>query len=134
MKSFITFVLCLFSLQLLACPNLTGTYKDEDDNLISITQINCEQTVWSDADSSKTLLADNIERVIQEEGKMKAFGKASFTTTDFVLDIRVDYGTPVPSNIPTHFLTSYHIDKFNNMIERAESSQGLETIIYRRVK
>jgi hypothetical protein len=134
MKTIIAITLTLLSLQVLACPDLTGTFKDEDDNLLTISQAKCEQTVWSDSEESTTLIADNVERVVEKEGDNVAYGKARFTNTDFVLELRVVYSGSVPDDFPTHFLTSYRIDKFNNMVEKVESTQGTSYVTFRRTK
>jgi hypothetical protein len=134
MKKIMLFFLALFSLQAIACPDLTGTYKDEDDNIISITQTNCEKTIWSDSESSTTLIADNIERVVQQEGGNIAYGKARFTDVDFILELRAVYSGNVPTDFPTHFITSYRIDKSRNMVEKVESTQGISYVTFRRIK
>lgn len=134
MMKILTLVLFLFSLNAWACPDLSGTFKDEDGNLITIVQKQCEQTVWSDAESSTTLIADNVERVVEQEGDNIAYGKARFTDLDFVLELRVVYSGSVPDTFPTYFLTSYRIDKYKNMVEKIESSQGVSYVTFRRVK
>lgn len=134
MKILSTIILFLFSFQIYACPNLSGKFNDEDDNLITITQTNCQQTVWDDGSGATTLIADNAERIVEQEGKNIAYGKAKFTDTDFILDLRVVYSGNVPEGTPTHFLTSYRIDKYNNMVEKIESTQGISYVTFRRVK
>lgn len=134
MKTILAITLSLISLQVLACPNISGSFKDSDDNIITIDQTKCEQLLWGDSEGSTTLIADNVERVVEKEGDNVAYGKARFSNTDFVLELRVVYSGNVPADFPTHFLTSYHVDKANNLVEKIESTQGTsyETLI--RVK
>ena len=134
MKILLAITLSLFSIQVFACPNISGTFKDEDDNLITIIQTACEQTIWGDANGSTTLIADNIERIVEQEGENKAYGKARFTNTDFVLELRVVYSGNVPDDYPTHFITSYHADKKNNLVEKIESTEGVSYSTFIRIK
>ena len=134
MKTILAIALLSLSFQLFACPNISGSFRDEDNNIITIAQTDCTQTIWSDGDGTTTLIADNVERVVEQDGKNIAYGKASFSNSDFILDLRVVYGSSVPNDYPTHFLTSYRIDKFNNLVEKIESVQGTSYQTYRRVK
>jgi hypothetical protein len=133
MKTIIAIIFSLVSLQALACPNISGTFKDEDDNSLIIVQTKCEQLKWSDSEGSTNLITDNVERVVEKDGDNIAYGQARFTNTDFVLELRVVYSGSVPEDFPTHFLTSYRIDKFNNMVEKIESTQGTSYVTFRRI-
>lgn len=132
MKTIFVLALTLVSLQAFACPNISGAFRDEDGNVLTITQNKCESTTWSDGDGSTTLIADNVERVVQQEGDDVAYGKARFTNTDFVLELRVVF--KIPNNYPTNILTSYRVDKFNNLVEKIESSEGTSYVTFRRVQ
>lgn len=136
MKSFLAlFILSLCSVSY-ACPDISGTYSDEDGELVTIAQTGCEKLNWMDADVStaETLIADNVERIVEQEGKNVAYGKARFTQNDFVLELRVVYSSDVPADWPVHYVTSYRIDKHNNLLEKIESTQGTEYVTFKRVK
>jgi hypothetical protein len=132
LKIFFTLFLTLLSLNLMACPNISGTFIDEDDNLLTIKQSNCEQLLWSAADGETTLIADNSERIVEQDGKNVAYGKARFSDNQFILELRVVYAGKVPDDLPTYFLTSYRIDKYNNLVEKIESSLGTNYVTFRR--
>lgn len=141
MKSF--FVLCsmFISLNVLACPDLRGKFLDGDiDSVRTIVQDACISTTWSDLDGTTTLIADNVERVLQSEGSMTAFAKVSFTEDDLIIDIRMDYGGHNDYDLPVRWITSYRIDKFNNLVERIipfkedGSIGGTEYVTFRRVQ
>jgi hypothetical protein len=134
MKLLLAFIALTFSLNTFACPDISGTFKDEDGELLTIVQTACSQLVWTDSESSTTLIADGVERIVEQDGKNVAYGKSSFTKTDFILDLRVVYGSSVPTDYPTHFLTSYRIDKYNNLVEKIESTQGTSYVTFRRQK
>lgn len=137
MKTILAFSIFALSLTAYACPNISGTFKDEDDELITIVQTKCQKLEWIDEDPSTAslLIADNIERVIEQEGENIVYGKARFTEKDFVLELRVVYEKGVlAEDWPTHFLTSYRIDKYNNLVEKIESTLGTNYVTFRRVK
>lgn len=136
MKSFLTLLLLIASASSFACPDISGTFKDEDGEVVTIAQTKCEQIKWIDEDptTADVLIADNVERVVEQEGDNIAYGKARFTDKDFVLELRVVYGKNAPADWPTHYLTSYRIDKNNNLVEKIESTLGTEYVTLRRVK
>lgn len=136
MKSFLTLFFLFLSFSSYACPDISGTFRDEDGELVTIFQTGCEKLDWIDEDPTtvSVLLADNVERVVEQEGGNVAYGKASFTEKEFVLELRVVYAGDVPSEWPTHYLTSYRIDKYNNLVEKIESTQGTDYVTFRRVK
>jgi hypothetical protein len=141
MKVIIILASLFFSLNVFACPNLTGSFTDSDNESIrTISQKGCLSTTWVDEDGSTTLIADNVERVLESEGDMTAFAKVSFTKNDFIIDIRMDYGGHNDYDLPGRWLTSYRIDKFNNLVEKIQpfkvdgTELDTEYITYRRVK
>ena len=139
---FLTAVAALaFSASALACPNITGSFYDSDEDLVkTITQVKCESTTWSDEESTTTLLADNVERVLETDGKMTAYATVSFTNDDLIIDIRMDWGGSNEFDLPVRWITSYRIDKFNNLVEKIRpfkedgSELGTDYVTFRRVK
>jgi len=142
MKALLTFVLLSFSaMSADACMDLQGAFYDDDSESVrTIVQDGCLSTTWSDADGSTTLIADGNERVLEQEGKMVAYATTYFNSTEFIIDIRMDYGGSNEYELPTRFLTAYKIDKYNNLVERIEpfkadgTQLATEYITFRRVK
>lgn len=141
MKFLFLITALLFSSNLFACPNITGSFMDADSESVrSISQIKCLSTTWVDEDGSTTLLADNVERILQSEGDMTAYAKVSFTKDDFIIDIRMDYGGQNDYDLPERWLTSYRIDKNNNLVEKIRpfkadgSEEDTDYVTYKRVK
>lgn len=141
MKVFSFLVSLIISTNIYACPNLTGSFKDADsDSIRTISQNACLSTTWVDEDGSTTLIADNVERVLESEGDMTACAKVSFTKNDFIINIRMDYGGHNDYDLPERWITSYRIDKFNNLVEKIQPIKAdgteldTEFITYRRVK
>jgi hypothetical protein len=141
MKAIFTFVALAFSINAFACPNITGKFFDADSELVrTITQNGCVDTTWSDEDGSTTLIADNVERVLESEGSTTAYAKVSYTAEELVVDIRMDWGGHNDFDLPVRWLTSYRVDKFNNLVEKIipfkedGSVLATEYITYRRVK
>lgn len=141
MKLIITTMVLFFSMGAYACPDITGKFFDADDELVrTITQNGCLDTTWSDAEGTTTLIADNVERVLESEGSTTAYAKVSYTESELIVDIRMDWGGNNDFDLPVRWLTSYRIDKFNNLVEKIipfkedGSILGTEYITFRRVK
>ena len=141
MKKFITLLLALSSFNLFACPNISGSFYDADAEMVKvITQSECESTTWTDEEGTTTLIADGVERVLQQEGGMVAYAKVNFSATEFIIDIRMDWGGHNDFDLPVRWITAYRIDKFNNLVERIVpfksdgSVLGTEYVTFRRVK
>ncbi len=123
-----------------SCPTIEGSFLDADSESIkTISQNGCVSSSWSEGGDTVTLITDGVERIIESEGKMKAYGKVFFTSSELVIDIRVDYGGANDFGLPERFLTSYRIDKFNNLVEKIipYSKEGIpqatEYVTFRRV-
>ena len=141
MKTLLVLTAMTFSLGAYACPNITGSFYDADEDLTkAITQDACISTTWSDGESTTTLIADNVERILESEGDMTAFAKVSFTNDNFVIDIRMDYGGHNDYDLPVRWITSYRVDKFNNLVEKIQpfkedgTELGTDYVTFRRVK
>lgn len=141
MKTLFTVIALAFSMDAFACPNITGNFFDADSELVrTITQNGCIETTWSDEDGSTTLIADNVERVLESEGDTTAYAKVSYSKEELIVDIRMDWGGHNDFDLPVRWLTSYRVDKFNNLVEKIipfkedGSVLGTEYITYRRVK
>lgn len=137
---FVVFALT-FSMGAFACPVITGNFFDADSELVrTITQNGCVDTTWSDEEGSTTLIADNIERVLESEGNTTAYAKVSYSKEELIIDIRMDWGGDNDFDLPVRWLTSYRIDKFNNLVEKIipfkEDGSVLSTefVTFRRVK
>ncbi len=124
-----------------SCPIIEGSFFDsEAETTKTIKQVGCEKSIWSEEGDTVTLIADAQERLIQSEGRMKAFGKVHFSNGELIIDIRVDYGGANDFDLHERFLTSYRIDKFSNLVEkiipfkRDGSQLATEYVTFRRVK
>lgn len=142
MKKMISLLCFLYTFNSWAiCPNLEGVFYDASENLErTITQTSCIETVWKDQTGTTVLIADKIERVLQQDKDMIAYATTYFTNTEFIVDIRMDWGKYKEWDLPARWLTSYFIDKKNNLVEKIvafdkEGNSGsVEYITFRRIK
>lgn len=141
MKTLITSALIFISFNTFACPTITGTFYDPEAEMNkTITQQGCVSSTWTDEEGITTLLADGVERVLESDGEMTAFAKVIFIKDELVIDIRMDWGENNDYDLPVRWLTSYRIDKYNNMIEKIipfkqdGSVMGTEYVTFRRIK
>lgn len=123
------------------CPNLTGVYFDAEDNLErTITQSDCLETVWKDETGTSVLIADGIERVLQQEKEMIAYATVFFKDNELAVNIRMDWGKYKDWDLPARWETSYFIDNKNNLIEKIipyskeGEAGGTEYITFRRIE
>lgn len=140
MKNLFIFALTIFSLNAFACPNISGTFYDADEDMVrNITQEGCTQTTWSDESGENTLITDGVERILQKEGDMTAFAKVYYAQNSIVIDIRMDWGKLKDMDLPARWHTSYKIDKNNNLFEKivpfaADGTElATEYIIFKRM-
>lgn len=102
-----------------SCPNLSGVFYDAQEDLErTITQENCLESFWKDKTGESVLIADGVERVLQQEKDMIAYAKVYFKDNELKVDIRMDWGKYKDWNLPARWETSYFIDKRNNLVER----------------
>lgn len=143
MRSLITLVVLMLSTSVLACPDITGKFYDADSELVrTITQNKCIDTTWSDEEGSETLIADGVERLLPNESSetVKSYATTTYSETELIVDIRVDWGGHNDFDLPVRWITSYRIDKFNNLVEKIipfkedGSMMATEYVTFRRVK
>lgn len=97
-------------------------------------------STWSDETGESVLIVDGVERLLQEEGDMKAYAKVSYQADELVIDIRMDWGKYSDWDMPARWFTAYRIDKFNNLVERIIPYKkdgtvlSTEYLTFRRVK
>lgn len=124
-----------------SCPNLSGSFHDQEEDLIrTIVQEDCKESWWKDETGETLLIMDGKERILQEEGDMKAFAKTYYQGDELVIDIRMDWGKLADLDLPARWFTAYRIDKFNNLVERIipfkkdGTELSTEYVTFRRVK
>ncbi|MBY0413169.1 MAG: hypothetical protein K2Q18_03345 [Bdellovibrionales bacterium] len=141
MKKILFLTTFAFSFNTFACPNISGSFFDSDAEMVkTISQDGCVSTTWSDDDGKTTLIADHVERVLETDGKMTAYAKVSFTDTEFIIDIRMDWADNNEYDLPVRWITSYRVDKYNNLVEKIRpfkadgSESSTDYVTFRRVK
>lgn len=140
-KIFLFCIFLIFSVNGHACPDLSGIYYDQEEDVnLEIWQENCEFSVWDDGLSKSELITDGIERILDEKNDMKAYAKIYYQNNEMVMDIRMNWGKYEDWGFPSRWFTTYRIDKFNNLVRKIISydkdgnSGATEYITYRRVR
>ena len=91
MKQLMTLVLLTFSLSALACPDLSGTYEDRNQESIVLAQSGCSEVTILSRPINHTLILDNIFTVVQDDKDVTASGRGAFESDILVLEVKVIY-------------------------------------------
>ena len=91
MKLAITLMILTFSLSALACPDLSGTYEDRNQESVVIALNGCSEVTILSRQLSHTLLLDNVFTVVEDNNDLTATGRGIFVDDILVLEARVSY-------------------------------------------
>ena len=129
MISLITFL----SASAFACTDFSGTFKDKDDSIITISQIACVSVVITQEQSSYKLYADGYLRLLQIQdikngddvvGKNRLFGSATFKNENLKVNYKV-FTTNIDNSTEQHDMDlDFSIDDRNNLIIVLDKHEG----------
>ncbi len=91
MKLAIILMILTFSFSAFACPDLTGTYEDRNEESVVIAQNGCSEVSILSRQLSHTLLLDNIFTVVQDDSDLTASGRGIFSGDVLILEAKVVY-------------------------------------------
>lgn len=120
MKNLILASSFLFSLQALACPNLTGSYISPSKGSIVLDQIECSEIAIESKDLNQKLVLNNQFSVVQEDADIIAQGRGVFVGELLVLEIKIKYkvAPPVPRILlPVRAVNNYTQMPDGNLLE-----------------
>lgn len=115
MKSFFLLCSCLFSLNALACPDLSGSYLDTNEESIVLSQKGCGEVTVLSRPFSHTLILNNEYVLVQEDADLKAFGRGIFQQEILVLEVRIEYKRS--PGIPRILLPVRAVNKYSRTVE-----------------
>jgi hypothetical protein len=110
MKFLFTLVIISYSLNLFACPDLSGPYVDGNGESVVLSQKGCEQVSIISRPLSTTLILDNQFTVVQDDVDLIAQGRGIFQVEELVLEVKVTYKRD--PGIPTIFLPVRAVNKY----------------------
>lgn len=113
MKFFLLASLSLYSLQILACPDLSGTYISPSKESIKLEQVDCSEIAVESKDINQALVLNNQYVIVQEDAVMQALGRGSFIEDVLVLEVKIKYKSAPP--VPRILLPVKGINKYTQM-------------------
>lgn len=115
MKMITTMALLIFSAQLFACPNLTGTYVSPSKDKMILDQNDCLTITVESKDLNQTLLLNNQYVVVLDDADVFAEGRGAFVGDVLALEVKVKYKSAPP--IPRIFLPVRGVNNYTQMID-----------------
>ena len=112
MKKFFLLLAIVVSTQAFACPDLSGTYVDKNDESLVISQTGCEEVSILSKPITHTLLLNNEFTLVQEDQDLQAFGRGTFQALEMVLEVKVLYKRDM--GIPKILLPVKGINKYSH--------------------
>lgn len=112
MKNIILVFGVLLSTQTFACPDLSGSYLDKNNESIILSQKECSEVTVLSKPISHTFTLDNEYTLVQDDQDIKAFGRGTFVEQEMVLEVKIEYKRD-PS-IPKIFLPVRAVNKYSH--------------------
>jgi hypothetical protein len=111
MKNLIMTFGILLSAQALACPDLSGSYLDKNDESLILSQKECSEVSILSKPLTHTLNLDNVFAVVQDDQDVRAFGRGTFVELEMVLEVKIEYKRD--PGIPKIFLPVRAVNKYS---------------------
>lgn len=115
MKTLFAIGLCLISLKAFACPDLSGSYLDTNDESIVLSQKGCDEVTVLSRPLSHTLKLNNEYVLVQEDADVRAHGRGIFQQDLLVLEVKIEYKRN--PGIPRILLPVRAVNKYSKNIE-----------------
>ena len=121
------------SVSALACTDFSGTYKDKNNSIVTITQVECVCVEITQDESSSKLNTDGYLRLLQTQdakngdavvGKNRIFGTAKFNNERMDVNYKI-FTTYLDNSTEEHSLNLYfNLDNRNNLIIVMDKLEG----------
>lgn len=112
MKKIILLITIAISTQAFACPDLSGSYLDKNDESIILSQRGCDEVSILSKPLTHTLLLNNEFTLVQEDQDLQAFGRGAFQGLEMVLEVKILYKRDM--GIPKILLPVKGINKYSH--------------------
>lgn len=120
MKNLLLATSFLFSLNALACPNLTGSYISPAKESIVLDQTECTEIAVQSKEMNQSLILNNQFSVVQDDADILAEGRGIFSNEILILEVKIKYKTapPVPRILlPVRAVNNYTQMPDGNLLE-----------------
>lgn len=100
MKLLLAISLSLFTTAALACTNFSGKYKNEQNEVYTVSQSGCASVTLVSSEGTQTILADGVRRVTEENAEVRVSTAASFIGANLTLNHLLELKVPLPPEVP----------------------------------
>jgi hypothetical protein len=94
-----------------ACPDLSGSYLDKNNESIILSQKGCEEVSVLSRPLTHTLTLDNEFTVVQDDEDVTALGRGVFEGIEMVLEVTIQYKKD--PGIPKIFLPVRAVNRYS---------------------
>lgn len=112
MKKIIILIAAIISTQAFACPDLSGSYLDKNNESVILTQKGCDEVSILSKPLTHSLLLNNEFTLVQEDQDLQAFGRGTFQDLEMVLEVKIIYKRDM--GIPKILLPVKGINKYSH--------------------
>lgn len=112
MKKIILLIATIVSTQAFACPDLSGSYLDKNEESVILSQTGCEEVSILSKPITHTMLLNNEFTLVQEDKDLQAFGRGTFQGLEMVLEVKITYKRDM--GIPKILLPVKGINKYSH--------------------
>lgn len=127
MKVLLALCLSLFASAALACTDFTGKYKNEQNEIYTVSQSACASVTVTGTEGAGTVITDGQFRLSEENEDVKVLTAAAFIGANLTLDHRIQYKKPLPPEVPP---TSIPVKILEVYVKDARGNVVLTTTIF----
>lgn len=110
----------LLSFNVMACPDLSGSYLDGNDESVILAQKSCDEVTVLSRPLSHTLKLNNEYVVVQDDVDTRAQGRGLFQEDILIIEIKIEYkrNPGIPRKfLPVRALNRYSKNGDGNLVE-----------------
>ena len=112
LKSLIVFSALLISSNVMACPDVKGTYIDEMGESVVISQKGCEEIVVTTRALSQKLVMNNQLSMVRDDSDMQIFGRGAYQGEVVHIEANITYKR-MPPSVPAVFLPTKIVNNYS---------------------
>ncbi len=105
----------LLSFSAMACPDLSGSYLDSNEESVILAQKGCEEVTVLSRPLSHTLKLNNEYVLVREDMDTRAHGRGMFQDDILIIEVKVEYKRN--PGIPRKLLPVRAVNRYTKNIE-----------------
>jgi len=127
MKVLLVLTLSLVTSLAMACTDFTGTYRDQEDKVYSVSQSGCNSLVLNNDAGTFSAQADGKYRISSEDQQARVLTAISFSKKDLIIDHQIELKVALPPEVPTEIIPGRIYTLFGKL---GNGDLGVTTTVY----